>query len=186
MLKSSLNVFLLSTGLPFNITWRPAIEQYHQDDHQLDTLSDSNSKTCLTLDHQDSPRIILVGSLSVTYRRLYVDIHSYNSSLHFYGETCANNNFTLMSHVGSQSGQTCRSFCGVPTICNLYEKQITNSTINTFRYACICAVQSCTELLLWIWGEPGAVVAGICEIEVVSSRPNWYNEQTSFPCRREK
>ena len=172
----SFKCFLLTTGLPpFNITWRPVNEQYHQDDRLLAALSDSNNKTCLTLDHHDSPRILLVGSLPMAYRSLSVDIHTDSSSLCFHGETCAYNYTTLMSHVGSKSGQSCHSFCGVPTICNLYKKN-TNSTMTTFQFECMCALQSCTELLLWLWGEPGAAMPRICEIEAVAYRPNWQVE----------
>ena len=173
-----LNAFLLTTGLPlFNITWRPAIEEYHQDDHQLAALSDSNNKTCLTLDHHELTRILFVGSLPVAYRSLYVDIHTNSGSLHFHGETCAHNYTTLMSHAGPKSGQSCRSFCGVPTICNLHTKN-RNSAMTTFQFECMCAFQSCTELLLWLWGEPGAFMPPICEIEAVAYRPNWQVEQT--------
>ena len=157
-----------TTVLSVNLTWRPAIEQYDHGYGNLTVLSDSNNETCLSLDfhHLDEPQILLIGSLSHLYKNLHVAVHTRSLSLHFQGDTCVGKPSVLMSHVGPKCGSPCRDFCGVPSTCNLNEKQNTDSAITTLHLDCICPEQSCLELLLWLWEPSGSIIAGICEIEV--------------------
>ena len=171
MLPNTTPMELDTLGLPLNISWRPAIEQDHDIYDQLAALSDSNNKTCLSLDHNLLPgsHVLFVGSLPVQYRSLHVTLQTGIRSLHFHGDnTCSRYSSSLLSHVGPKFGPPCRPFCGVPTTCNLVERQETNSRMVTFHFECLCAVKSCTEIFLWLWEKPGAEIpADICEIEVV-------------------
>ena len=173
MLPTTTPMDLDISGLPFNISWRPAIEHDHDSYDQLAALSDSNNKACLSLDHNLLPEshVLFVGSLPVHYRSLYVTVQTSIRSLHFHGDnTCSRYSSSILSHVGPKSGPPCRPFCGVPTACNLMESQETNPTMVTFHFECSCAVRICTEILLWVWQEPGAEIpTDICEIEVVGS-----------------
>ena len=158
------------SGLPFNISWRPAVEQNYQGYDGLAALSDSNNNTCLILDHNrlSGSHVFFIGSLPMQYRSLYVTVPTSNRSLHFQGDdTCNHYASSLLSHVGPKSGQSCHPFCGVPTTCDLMERHETHSTTASFYFECLCGVQSCTEILLWLWQEPVAELpADICEIEV--------------------
>ena len=156
--------------LSFNISWRPAIEHDHDGYDQLAALSDSHNKTCMSLDHNllSGSHALFVGSLPVAYKSLRVTLKTSTRSLHFQGgSTCSRYSSSLLSHVGPKSGPPCRPFCGVPTTCNLVERQGTYSRMVTFHFECLCAAQKCTEILLWLWEEPGAEIpAKICEVEV--------------------
>ena len=153
-------------SLPFNITWRPATEQYNPGCDHLVALSDSNNETCLNVDNSClvDLRILLVGSLSKIFKTLHVAIHTSDRLFRIHGGTCADK-WVLMSHVGPKSGITCRPFCDVPTTCNLEGTQYIDSTLITFRFHCFCPEESCSELLLWIWSGPNTVIPSVCEIE---------------------
>ena len=161
----------LTTGLrlPFNITWKTAIERRHLEFDQLIVLSDFNNDTCLNVDihHFEEFRILLVGSLPLTFKTLHVAIHSKDHSFRFHGDICADKS-VLMSHVGPKSGLTCRPFCGVPIACEVTDIHDTDSTLVTFRFKCMCQQKICSEILLWLWARPGAVMPSVCEIEVLS------------------
>ena len=160
----------LTTGLrlPFNITWKTVVEQSHIEYDQLIALSDSDNDTCLNVDlHQfEEFRILLVGSLPLTFKTMHVAIHSKNHSFRFHGDMCTDK-LVLMSHVGSKSGFTCRPFCGVPVSCDLTEIHDTDSTLVTSHFKCMCQENICSEILLWLWTRPGAVMPSVCEIEVL-------------------
>ena len=154
--------------LAFTITWRPAIEQHHLSYDRLASLSDSNHETCLSLDphYSAESRILFLGSLRETYRSLNITINTSGRSLRFHGDTCADRTSVLMIHAGPKSGSTCRPFCGVPATCNLKEKPDINAASVTFQFNCMCPVESCSEILLWLWVEPDVGMPRVCEIEV--------------------
>ena len=159
---------LLTTALQIGITWRPAIQHYDPGHGEMSAISDHNNATCLTFMNS---RVLLVGSLRVMYKTLHVAVHTNYRSLRFHGETCANVSSVLMSHVGPENGSSCNPFCGVPTVCRFKGNHDTDSIITTSHFECVCAAQSCSEILLWVWGEPGELVRSVCEIEVLEY--NW-------------
>ena len=164
---------LLTTDLLFEITWRPAMQHFDPENDKISAISDHNNETCLTLGlhYSMDSRILLIGSLFVMYKTLYVAAYTNIRSFTFYGESCANDSSVLMSHVGPEPGSTCHPFCGVPNVCSIKERQDTDSIITTFHFECVCAVQSCSEILLWLWRKPGELVTNVCEIEVLGY--NW-------------
>ena len=148
------------------ITWKTAINQSQAGNNEMVALSDSNNATCLDLSHLLMSRVLLVGSFAASYRSILVTICTSSNSLYFHGDMCAQESSVLMSHVGSEPGSSCHDFCGVPTICDLKDKKVSDDALITFHFECTCATQLCSELLLWLWAQPGSSIPTVCEIDV--------------------
>ena len=122
----------------------------------------------MKLDHLLKSRGLLVGSLSWSYRNLYVLIHTNSSSIQFHDGACGHDSpSVLMSHVGFRSGFPFRDLCVIPSVCHLRNRLLTNTILFTFQFECMCTSEHCSELLLWLWPQPGAAISTVCEIEVV-------------------